>query len=495
MKCPVLLALCAIAIALEVAPARAAGRAPSPATAGLIGTWAGQLEHDGERQPIALHLGAGDSGRVVIRLSLPVIHLDRAPLGSPRPVIEGDSVRLGPFRMRYLQDGPALSGVVPAGLVPVYEIPFVLRKVERFEAPARPALNAPVARPVWTFEAGSALWAGPTFAAGSVYVGAEDGSVHALDARTGVRRWVFAAGARIRTRPAVVGRDLYVPADDGFLYKLDAASGELRWKAKIVEKPIVRLPFDDPKSRFDRFGSDVVAVDGRLYVGTHDGKLLALDARDGSRVWAFEAGDAVLAAPAIAGGRVLFGSYDRFVYALDAKSGRELWRRDTRGAVVSTPALDGDRLIVGNRAYDLLALDARTGDVAWKRYIWMSWVESNPVIRDGVAYVGSSDAAAVFAVEAATGRRLWTADVQGWSWGQPAITGSRVYAGTSSQVGYLAQHSGGVVALDRGTGAIVWRCPATAPQSGPYGFPGSPAVGEGLVFVGGLDGRLIALRP
>ena len=215
----------------------------------------------------------------------------------------------------------------------------------------------------------------------------------------------------------------------------------------------------------------------------------------GSRVWAFEAGDAVLAAPAIAGGRVLFGSYDRFVYALDPKSGRELWRRDTRGAVVSTPAFDGDRVIVGNRAYDLLALDARTGEVSWKRYIWMSWVESNPVIRDGVAYVGSSDAAAVFAVDAATGRRLWTADVQGWSWGQPAVTGSRVYAGTSSQVGYLAQHSGGVVALDRGTGAMVWRYPATAPQSGPYGFPGSPAVGEGLVFVGGLDGRLVALRP
>ena len=308
MRRPALLATCTVAIALQVTPTRPACGAPSPAAAELLGTWAGHLEHDGERQPIALHLESGDSGRVVLKLSLPVIHLDRAPLGRPRPVIEGDSVRLGPFQMRYLQDGPALSGVVPAGLVPVYEIPFVLRKVERFDTPARPALSAPKAEPVWTFEAGSALWAGPTFGAGSVYAGAEDGSVHALDARTGVHRWVFVTGARIRTRPAVVGRDLYVPADDGFLYKLDAASGQLRWKAKIVEKPIVRLPFDDPKSRFDRFGSDVVAADGRLFVGTHDGKLVALDARDGSRVWAFEAGDAVLAAPAIAGGRVLFGS-------------------------------------------------------------------------------------------------------------------------------------------------------------------------------------------
>jgi len=495
------LATCLIALAAPRAasPAPAADSAMvagsrSPAAAELMGTWAGALEHDGDTQAIALHLEPGDSGRVVLAFSMPVVHLDRVEFGRPRLAIEGDSIRLGPFRLRYDRAGPTLSGTMPAGLVPVYEIPFVLRKVERFDAPARAGLTAPVAVPVWTFDAGAALWAGPTFAAGTVYAGAEDGSVLALDARTGARRWVFRADGRIRTRPTVAGGDLYVQADDGVLYKLDAASGKLRWRVKIVERPIERLPFDNPKSRYDRFGSDVVVSEGRLFVGTHDGRLLALDPKNGARVWAFEAGDAVLAAPALAAGRVLFGSYDRFVYALDSKSGRELWRRDTRGAVVSTPGIDGDRVVVGNRAYDLLGLDARTGEVAWKRYIWMSWVESNPTLRGGVAYIGSSDAAAVFAVEVATGKRRWSADVHGWAWGQPAVTETRVYAGTSSQVGYLAQHEGGVVALDRATGAMVWRYPAPAPESGPYGFPGSPAPGTGLVFVGGLDGRLVALR-
>jgi outer membrane protein assembly factor BamB len=162
--------------------------------------------------------------------------------------------------------------------------------------------------------------------------------------------------------------------------------------------------------------------------------------------------------------------------------------------VVSTPAIHGDLAIVGSRAYDLLGLDRRTGAGRWKRYVWMSWVESSATLRDGIAYVGSSDAAALFAVDAATGAKRWTADVQGWSWGQPAVTGARVYAGTSSQVGYLARHAGGVLALDRATGAVAWRYPAPAPASGPYGFPGSPALGAGLVFVGGLDGRLVALR-
>ncbi len=186
------------------------------------------------------------------------------------------------------------------------------------------------------------------------------------------------------------------------------------------------------------------------------------------------------------------GSFDRHVYALDAATGALLWKRDTEGAVVSTPAVTGDRVVVGNRAYDFLALDAKSGDVAWKRYVWFSWIESSAVVREGIAYVGSSDAAAVFAFDVASGRRLWAADVFGWAWGQPAVTDERVYVGTSSQVGYPAGHRAGVLALDRATGRTTWRYEAEAGKSGAFGFPGSPAVGEGLVFVSGLDGQLRA---
>jgi len=481
-------------LVVACAPLSYAAWAAAPTTAELAGTWAGTVAHDGETQPLAYTFEPDDSGRVVIKLSMPILHLDQAPLGLARYVAAGDTARLGPFRLLLDRRTGELSGAMPASLVPVYPMPFTLKKVERFDAPARDTAAAPGATPVWTFDAGAPLWAGPTFADGAVYAGGNDGALHALDAKNGKPRWVFRAGGPIRTRPTVVKRDLYVQADDGLLYKLDATTGAPRWKVRIVDQPIARLPFDDPKSRFDRFGSDVTVAGGRLYVGTHDGNLLALDPDDGARIWAFKAGDAVLAAPAVADGRVLFGSYDQFVYALDAATGRELWRRDTRGKVVSTPAVSGDLAIVGNRCYDLLGIDAATGTIAWKRYIWMSWVESNPVVRDGVAYVGSSDAAAVFAVDARTGRRLWMSDVYGWSWGQPAVTKQRVYAGTSSQVGYLASHSGGVVALDRATGAIRWRYPAPAPESGPYGFPGSPALGGGMVFVGGLDGRVLAFR-
>jgi outer membrane protein assembly factor BamB len=458
----------------------------------LAGAWAGTLTHAGETEPFALEIEPGTDGKVLLRMSVPIAHLDRAPIGRVAAEIRDREVRLGPFRFHYDREGGTLSGKAPRDLVPVYEIPMTLRRVDRFEVPSRPPLPAPLAAPVWTFEAGSALWAGATFADGTVYAGGQDGQLHAVDARTGRRRWSFRAGGPIRTRATAAGGDVYFQADDGYLYRLSAASGEERWRVRVVEKPIERLPFDDPKSRYDRFGSDVTAADGRLYLGTHDGKVLAFDPARGERIWEFTSGDSVLAAPAVDGTRLFFGSFDGHVYALEASTGRLLWKRDTRGAVVSTPAVAGDRVVVGNRAYDLLGLDARTGEPAWTRYVWFSWVESSATVRDGVAYVGSSDAAAVYAFDARTGERRWKTDVFGWAWGQPAVTGSRVYAGTSSQKGYLAGHAALVVAMDRATGRPAWHYLAEPPASGPYGFPGSPAVGESLAFVTGLDGRVYA---
>jgi outer membrane protein assembly factor BamB len=468
--------------------------ASPPSVADLAGAWAGTITHEGESTAFGLELSPEADGKVLVKATIPSMHLAGQPFGSFPLKAEGDRVTLGPFELRYDATAGTLSGAVPEGLAPVYRIPLELRRVQRLEAPPRPEPGGALVRPLWTYEAGAALWAGPTHVDGVVYVGGEDGQVHAVEAATGAKRWSYRTGGAIRTRPTVAGGAVYLQADDGFLYRLSAGDGGLAWRVKVVEKPVERLPFDDPKSRYDRFGSDVTVSGDRLYLGTHDGTVLALDAGTGALRWRFAAGDAVLAAPAVASGRVYVGSFDKHLYGLDAATGSLLWKRDTRGAVVSTPAVAGELVLVGNRAYDFVALRARDGEPAWKRYVWFSWIESSATVSDGVAYVGSSDAAAVFAFDAASGRRLWAADVFGWAWGQPAVTAGRVYAGTSSQVGYPAGHRAGVMALDRASGRAVWRYEAPAGASGAFGFPGSPATGGGLVFVSGLDGRLLAFR-
>jgi outer membrane protein assembly factor BamB len=491
---------CSFALLLVPAAAAQAPMEVSAATsssAEFLGAWSGQITHDGDSVAFAVEIEPAPDGQLALKVTLPALHVARAPFGTAKPELAGAELRLGPFRFVLDREAGTLSGTIPEGLAPVYRLPFVLRRVPKIEETQRAQPAAPPAQPVWTYEAGAALWPGPSFADGRLYFGGEDGVLHALDARDGQKRWTFRAGGPIRTRPTVAGDTLYFAADDGFVYALTTAAGGERWRVKLTQKPIERLPFDNPKSRYDRFGADVAVAEGRLFVGTHDGKLIALDPAGGAVLWEFAAGDSVLGAPAVADGRLYAGSFDGHVYALAAATGRLLWKRDTRGAIVSTPAVAGNRLVVGNRSYDLLGLDAAGGEIAWKRYIWFSWVESSATIRDGVAYVGSSDAAAVFAFDVGSGRSVWKADVFGWAWGQPAVTAERVYVGTSSTPGYMGgAHRGGAMAIDRATGAAVWRFAVEPGAEGEtYGFPGSPAVGDGLVFFTGLDGRARAFRP
>jgi outer membrane protein assembly factor BamB len=469
--------------------------AQAPTAAELGGAWAGELSHAGETIPVGLELEMQPEDKVVIRLSLLAVQMRHAELGIARLKIEGDDVRFGPFAFKYDRAAGTLSGVVPEDLVPIYKLPVTLKHVPALELPARPEPTAPIATPQWTFDAKAPLWPGTTYVGGLVYAGAEDGTLHALEAATGKERWTFNAGGAIRTRAVPGPADaVYFQSDNGTLYALDAKTGTMRWHVTVNDTPVVRLPPSEPKSRFDRFGSDVAVDGGRLYVGTHEGRVLCLDAEGGRKVWEFRSGDSVLAAPSLADGRVFFGSYDGSVYALDAKTGAQLWKLDTGKPVVSTPAVAGDRIVVGSRSYDLFGIEAATGKVAWQRYIWSSWVESSAVVRDGVAYVGSSDAAALYAFDARTGEPVWKTDVWGWAWGQPAVTANRVYMPTSALGGYPVPHRGGIFAVDRATGKPVWRFAQPEPKDVAFGYTGSASVGGGKVYIAGLDGKVLAFR-
>jgi outer membrane protein assembly factor BamB len=217
-------------------------------------------------------------------------------------------------------------------------------------------------------------------------------------------------------------------------------------------------------------------------------------------VWEFRAGDSIATTPTVAHGRVYVGSFDRHVYALGESDGGLAWKYDTGDAVTSDVAVLGDDVIVGSRSYDLERLDAKTGTPRWKKYFWFSWVESSPVVFDGAIYVGSSDGAKVLAIEPGSGRSLWEADALGSAWSRPAVTRTRVYEAVAGVVPYSAPHRGALLAFDRHTGGLAWWFPVPRPDPAPkertaYGFPGSVALGAGMVFAGELSGKLHAFTP
>jgi outer membrane protein assembly factor BamB len=460
----------------------------------LTGTWVGQVSHQGESSRLILRIEKS-ADELQCRWSTPAVDLWDLPIGAAR--VQGSEVRVGPLALVYDRGAQTLSGTLPPALVPVYAMHIEFHRSP--PVPRTPRLVPPATsvQPVWTFDAGAPIWADIAYAGGMVLAGADDGSLHAVAARTGKAVWSFRAGGAIRARPLVLDNQVLVPADDGFLYAVDAGNGRQRWRARVEAKPFVRLPLSDPGSRYEIRASGVATDGQRLYIGTHDGRMLAFG-RDGSGpAWEFRAGDSVIATPLVASGRVWFGSFDGNVYALEADSGALLWKHDTGAPVTTTPAIHGGRVIVGSRSYDVLALEAKTGNPAWTRYVWFSWVESAATIFDDMVYIGSSDAAKLFAFDAGSGRRSWDVDVGGSAWGEPAVTAERVFAGAVGALHYLLPHRASAFALDRRTGTAIWRYPVEPPAGAAaglvaYGFAGSPALGEGLAYFGGLDGHLHA---
>jgi outer membrane protein assembly factor BamB len=65
---------------------------------------------------------------------------------------------------------------------------------------------------------------------GTVYAGAHDGYLYALDARTGEKRWEFATRGRVNSTPCYRDGILVFGSTDGFVYAVRAADGAAVWK-------------------------------------------------------------------------------------------------------------------------------------------------------------------------------------------------------------------------------------------------------------------------
>jgi len=67
----------------------------------------------------------------------------------------------------------------------------------------------------------------------------------------------------------------------------------------------------------DYYYSSPAVADGKVFVGSYDGKIYCLDEDDGSLIWSYLTGDDVDSSPAVADGKVFVGSNDHNIYCLD----------------------------------------------------------------------------------------------------------------------------------------------------------------------------------
>jgi len=253
------------------------------------------------------------------------------------------------------------------------------------------ALDAASGALRWKFHTGNVVHASPAIDAGTLYVGSWDGFFYALDAASGKERWRFKTGedpnisnqVGIQSSAVVADGVVYFGCRDSHLYALDAASGAQRWafstgSSWVVSSPAVR----DGKVYFATSDSGLVqALDARtgsalfalafnrwpffsspslagnfLYIGSEQGKLLAIDLSAQRLAWAFQLEDSKKNGPTYTNGdgtpnyRAAHADsfYDQLVIAHD--------RMMSVGAVLSTPVVDGDTVYFGSWDGQLYAI-------------------------------------------------------------------------------------------------------------------------------------------
>ena len=146
--------------------------------------------------------------------------------------------------------------------------------------------------------------------------------------------WYFDVPTRrgMQGTPLMIDGVLYASGSWSRVYALDAVSGELLWQydPKVPKEKLLELCCD-------AINRGVAAWEGKIFVGTLDGRLVALNAADGSVAWEVSTipeGSAysITGAPRVIKGKVIIGNGGAeygvrgYVTAYDAATGAMAWR-------------------------------------------------------------------------------------------------------------------------------------------------------------------------
>lgn len=207
----------------------------------------------------------------------------------------------------------------------------------------------------------------------------------------------------------------------------DKAVYQLRYPDGKVDAPWLSFPFEKPKE------------------GKYERPDYGLSAPD-KRVWEFEDNSDLGAGFAGYKNYIITGNTQGKVYALNLKDGKKAWEMQTGGKVYSTPAVSGKVAVVGSSDHFIYGLSAATGKVLWKVETEKA-VLGSPLVHDGLAYIGGSDG--IFrAIDIKNGKVRWTFDqVKGYVSSKPLLYENKVIFGSWSN---------GFYALDPKTGDLVW---------------------------------------
>ena len=177
-----------------------------------------------------------------------------------------------------------------------------------------------------------------------------------------------------------------------------------------------------------------------------------------------------------------------------AENPRRIWSVSVAGSsnkrrLAASPVIGGGRLFVMDTDGQVTTFNAATGARGWLRGFRVDGKTGGSVFGGGVSYDDgkayvTTGLGEVAALEAETGKQIWTAKPAGPLRGSPTIAFNSVYVMTQDNR---------ISALNTQDGKILWNESGSSGQTGVFGVA-APAAGQGTVIAGYSTGEVSAYR-
>ena len=315
---------------------------------------------------------------------------------------------------------------------------------------------------MWRTRTGVLGWRNnPVIEDGAVFVGSagvlqfspdrRDG-IYSLDLRTGEQRWFYTTELDVNS-VAVSNGIVIATGDEGRVWALNARDGTLVWT-----KDLDIQVFADP-----------LFIEDLVIVGDEDGVVTAYEVSDGAVRWTRSVDGAVRGGISSDGNLIVIAGENADVLALTA-DGQQVWRTTIASQagegqirIFAAPTITGSMVILGLLRTDVsaepgfVALKKETGERLWRsrdaagiKNEWANIRSSAAVAGDYIVF-GEGYSEDLVVIDGRTGETEWSIEVGGFCfphWPSVAI---------NNGVAYLARHDGGLYAANLSTREVEWR--------------------------------------
>ena len=322
-----------------------------------------------------------------------------------------------------------------------------------------PMVSEQTIKPLWTFKCEDEIRGSAVYDNGTIYIGAYDNNLYAINATDGSFIWKFPTEGGIVSRPTIFDGVVYFGSEDSKLYAVNARTGKLVWDFG-TGGPIRCSPR---------------VAEGHVFIGSDDGYLHVINISTYQRAWQVDAGSIIRSTPFITNNLVYFGCDSGEVFCVDFR-GQVKWRFKAKRGVTSSPLVDKGVVYFSSLDSTFCAVDARSGWAIWRFRMGKGSV-SSPCKADNLAFIGSADGN-IYCIEVGNAKEIWRFRTEHQVSGSPVIYKDSVYCGSAD---------GNLYCLEYRTGRLRWKFDTGG------AITATPTIYNNIVYIGSVDHMLYAL--